>query len=111
MLFCSYYYPIHIAQSICFCTFIPIWIRIILFITDFLNIFDIIISFFRAYYNFEYVLIKKNEKIVTHYLKKILFLILLQLYQSLVFHIIFVLKLNQMEIYALIMMLISNIIF
>ena len=70
MLFCSYYYPIHIAQSICFCTFIPIWIRIILFITDFLNIFDIIISFFRAYYNFEYVLIKKNEKIVTHYLKK-----------------------------------------
>ena len=70
VLFCSIYYPIHIAQSICFCTYIPIWIRVVLFLSDFLNIFDILISFFRAYYNFEFILIKKNEKIVFHYLKK-----------------------------------------
>jgi hypothetical protein len=70
MLFCSFYYPLYIAQSICFCSYIPNGIKIILFITDFLNIFDILISFFRAYYNFEFVLIKKNEKIVKHYLKR-----------------------------------------
>ena len=70
ILFCSIYYPIYTAQSICFCTYIPLWIRFILFFSDFLNIVDILISFFRAYYNFEFVLIKKNDKIVFHYLKK-----------------------------------------
>ena len=70
ILFCSFYYPIHLAQSICFCTYIPVWIRVVLFLTDFLNVFDILLSFFRAYYNFEFTLVKKNDKIIIHYLKK-----------------------------------------
>lgn len=48
-------------------------IKGILFFTDLFNFIDIIISFFRAYYNFEYTLIKKNERIVLHYLKKYFF--------------------------------------
>ena len=70
ILFCSFYYPIYISQSICFCSYISIEIKIILFFTDFLTIFDIILSFFRAYYNFEYNLIKNNKKIVKHYLSR-----------------------------------------
>ena len=70
ILFCSFFYPIHIAQSICFCSIIPNGIIIILFFTDLINIIDILISFFRAYYNFEFVLVKKNEKIIKHYLKR-----------------------------------------
>ena len=72
-LFCCFYYPIYIAQSICFCTFIPNLIKDVLFFTDLINFIDIIISFFRAYYNFEYTLIKKNERIIIHYLKKYFF--------------------------------------
>ena len=68
-LFCSFYYPLYIAQSECFCSYIPNLINCILFFTDFINIIDIILSFFRAYYNYEFALIKKNEKIVRHYLK------------------------------------------
>ena len=70
MLFSCFYYPIYIAKSICFCSYIPSGIKLILFLTDFLNIFDIMLSFFRAYYNFEYVLIKKNKRIIIHYLKE-----------------------------------------
>ena len=68
-LFCSVYYPLYIAQSECFCSYIPKLIRYILFFTDFIDIIDIKLSFFRAYYNYEFALIKKNEKIVKHYLK------------------------------------------
>jgi len=72
-LFGSFYLPIYIAQSKCFCSYIPKAIKIILFFQEFINIIDIIISFFRAYYNFEFVLIKKNDRIVWHYLKKYFF--------------------------------------
>ena len=73
ILFSSFFYPIYIAQSICFCSYIPSGIKGVLFFTDFIAIFDIILSFFRAYYNFEFTLIKNNRKIVTHYLKKYFF--------------------------------------
>ena len=73
ILFCCFYYPIYIAQSLFFCSYIPIGIKSILFLTDFLSIFDILISFFRAYYNFEFTLIIKNERIVKHYIKKYFF--------------------------------------
>ena len=73
ILFCCFFYPIYIAQSICFCSYIPVEIIVICFLTDFLNIFDILLSFFRAYYNFEFVLVKKNDKIVKHYLKRYFF--------------------------------------
>ena len=72
-LFCCFYYPIYIGQSICFCIYIPRFIKDILFFTDIINFIDIILSFLRAYYNFEYTLIKKTERIILHYLKKYFF--------------------------------------
>ena len=73
ILFCTFfgsiYLPLYIAQSKCFCIDIPKAPEIILFFQEALNIIDIIISFFRAYYNFEYVLEKQTKKIVIHYLK------------------------------------------
>ena len=72
-LFCCFYYPIYIGKNICFCSYISSVIKVILFFTDLINIIDILLSFFRAYYNFEYRLIKKTDRIVIHYLKKYLF--------------------------------------
>ena len=68
-LFCSFYYPLFIAQSNCFCSYIPKLTICILLFTDFINTIDIILSFFRAYYNYEFALIKKSDKIVRHYFK------------------------------------------
>ena len=76
-LFSCFYVPIYIAQSKCFCSYMSKPIEYILLFYEFLNIVDIIISFFRAYYNFEFVLEKKNSKIICHYLKKYFFLDLL----------------------------------
>ena len=73
-LFGSFYLPIYIAQSKCFCSYMPKAIEYILFFHEFINIVDIIICFFRAYYNFEFVLVKQNTKIIRHYLKKYFFL-------------------------------------
>ena len=73
-LFGSFYLPIYIAQSKCFCSYMPKAVEYILFFHEFINIVDIIICFFRAYYNFEFVLEKKNTKIIGHYLKKYFFL-------------------------------------
>ena len=67
-LFGSLYLPIYMAQNKCLCSYIPKAIEYILFCYEGLNIVDIIISFFRAYYNFEFVLEKKNGKIIGHYL-------------------------------------------
>ena len=76
-LFFSFYIPIYISQSKCFCTYMPQAIEYILFFFEIINIIDIGISFFRAYYNFEFTLIKKNDKIVVHYLKEYFFIDLL----------------------------------
>ena len=67
-LFSCLYIPIFIAQSKCFCSYIPKFIEYIFLFNDAINIVDIIITFFRAYYNFEFILEKKNKKIVKHYL-------------------------------------------
>ena len=72
-LFSCFYLPIYIAQSKCFCSLIPKAIKVILFFNEFINIIDIGLSFFRAYYNFEFTLIKNTERIIIHYLKKFFF--------------------------------------
>ena len=72
-IFGSFYLPLYIAQSKCFCSYVPKPIEYVLFFHEFINIIDIFISFFRAYYNFEFALIKKTERIVIHYLKKYFF--------------------------------------
>ena len=76
-LFSCLYVPIYIALSKCFCSYMPQPIEYILLFYELLNIIDIIISFFRAYYNFEFFLEKQNSKIICHYLKKYFFLDLL----------------------------------
>ena len=72
-IFVSFYLPLYIAQSKCFCSYVPKPIEYVLFFHEFINIIDIFISFFRAYYNFEFVLIKQTERIVIHYLKTYFF--------------------------------------
>ena len=76
-LFGSIYIPIFIAQSNCLCSYMPEAIQYIFFFHEAINIIDIIISFFRAFYNFEFVLEKQNEKIIKHYLFSYFFLDLL----------------------------------
>ena len=74
IIFFFYYFinsTINLCNQICFC---PLnkkitFSDILLFINDILCIIDIIISFFRAYYNFEYKLVKINYLIIIHYLK------------------------------------------
>ena len=73
-LFGSLYLPIYMSQSKCFCSYMPKTIEYILFFYEFINIIDIILCFFRGYYNFEFALIKKKSKIIKHYLGKFFFL-------------------------------------
>ena len=73
-LFGSIYIPIYIAQSNCLCSYMPKAIEYIFFFHEGINIIDILISFFRAFYNFEFVLEKQNEKIIKHYLLSYFFL-------------------------------------
>ena len=65
------YSTISLCKERCFC---PMNKRItfsdvLLFIYDIFCILDLIISFFRAYYNFEYKLIKSNHLILINFLK------------------------------------------
>ena len=64
---CFIYTPIQIAMSKCFCIDEVSFIKILLIIIDFIFIFDFFINFFRAYYNYEYKLIKNNKQILKKY--------------------------------------------
>ena len=64
-----YYLPIYTSLYISsFKIYHNLGISIIFYITDIIYIIDLISGFFRAYYNFEEVLIKKNTDIYLHYL-------------------------------------------
>ena len=58
--------PINISTSICINDFIVQ--NIINYFMDLMYIFDLILSFFRPYYNFEDQLVYNNNKIIFHYL-------------------------------------------
>ena len=64
-----FYLPIYLAKRVFFCKDISDKNNIILYFIDFIYILDFIINFYRAYYNFDEVLIKKNIKIFIHYFK------------------------------------------
>ena len=64
------YNPIIIAISKCFCINEPIFMKIIMLFIDIVFIFDFFILFFRAYYNYEYKLIKNPQLILINYLTK-----------------------------------------
>ena len=61
---------IDLAKTKCFCPLNKKFTinDVIFFLNDILYILDIIISFFRGYYNFEYVLIKRHSLIIKNYL-------------------------------------------
>ena len=68
-LFCLFYIPLRMAKSKCFCNQENICNQIILYFVDILYIVDFIIGFFRAYYNFQFKIIKKSTRIILHYMK------------------------------------------
>ena len=64
-----FYLPIYISMHISsFSIYHNIISTILLCVLDVIYMFDLVTGFFRAYYNFEEVLIKKNVKICVHYL-------------------------------------------
>ena len=64
-----FYIPLRMARANCFCSDESKTNKALLYFIDILYICDFCISFFRAYYNFQLKLVKKNRNIITHYLK------------------------------------------
>ena len=75
---CFLYTPIQIAFSKCFCIEENIFIKIILICIDIIFISDFFVSFFRAFYNYEYKLIKNNILIIKNFIGGSFFIELLQ---------------------------------
>mgnify|MGYP002624090158 CR=1 FL=1 len=65
---CFIYNPIQIAMSKCFCINEHIFMKIIMCFIDLIFIFDFFVSFNRAFYNYEYKLIKNPKLILKKYL-------------------------------------------
>ena len=76
--FCFLYIPLQISFSKCFCIEEKTYTKILLLLIDAIFIFDFFSSFFRAFYNYEYKLIKDIKHIIKHYLKGMFFIELLQ---------------------------------
>ena len=91
---CFVYNPIQIAVSKCFCINEHIFIKIILCFIDMIFIFDFFVSFFRAFYNYEYKLIKNPRLILKKYLTGNFFFDFLQ---SLPFNIIIIYLCNNKD--------------
>jgi len=64
-----FYIPLKMAKEDCFCSDEHRVNKILLYFIDILYIIDFCISFFRAYYNYELKLVKRNINIIFHYLK------------------------------------------
>ncbi len=68
-----------IAQIECFCSYNNyIFNDIILYLNDIIYLLDLVISFFRGFYNFQYKLTLVNSLIIKNYLKRDFFLDLLE---------------------------------
>jgi len=67
-----FYLPIYLSKKLFFCRNLSIN-EILFYLINFVYIIDLIINFYRAYYNFEEILIKKNYLIFIHYFKTWLF--------------------------------------
>ena len=72
-----FYLPIYLSKRLFFCQEFKDNIAIIFYFIDLNYIIDLIINFYRSYYNFEEILVKKNILIFIHYFKTWLFLDLL----------------------------------
>ena len=63
------YLPFHLAKNLYFCQNIFDVNTIIFYLIDFFYIIDLIISFYRSYYNFDEYLVKQNLLICINYFK------------------------------------------
>lgn len=63
------YYPICLAKNKYFCLNVRKKDSILFHVIDIIYIFDLIINFYKAYYNYNDILIKKNILIFIHYCK------------------------------------------
>ena len=77
-LFNIIYSPFNLTNIKCFCTYELKLVNYIYYFIDFLYIIDLILSFFRAYRNFEFKIISNNKRIIKHYILGQFFLDLLQ---------------------------------
>ena len=77
-IFNSVYTPFYLSNIKCFCSPMKLYIKIIYYFIDFLYLIDLIISFFRAYLDFQFQLIKNNIKIIKHYLNNGFFMDFIQ---------------------------------
>ena len=68
-LYTLFYIPLRMAKAECFCIDEHTLNKALLYFVDILYICDFCISFFRAYYNFQFKLIKNSKSIVIHYLQ------------------------------------------
>ena len=69
IIFEIYYLPVYTSFHISsYKIYTNIFDSVIFYLIDLIYIIDLITGFFRAYYNFEEVLVKKNTDIYSHYL-------------------------------------------
>ena len=68
-LFSFFYIPISIAKSDCFCMNENYYVQILQILIEILYFLDIIVTFFREYYDSDYKLNKNNMKIAIHYIR------------------------------------------
>ena len=68
-----FYLPLYLSQKLYFCRDVNDRITIMFYSIDIIYIFDLIINFYRSYYNFDEILIKKSILICIHYIKTWLF--------------------------------------
>ena len=77
-LFNIIYSPFYLTNIKCFCSPNLKEVNYMYYFIDFLYIIDLILSFFRAYRNFEFKVINNNKRIIKHYITSQFFLDLIQ---------------------------------
>ena len=68
-LYSLFYIPLRMAKNDCFCGNENSFNKVLLYLIDILFIVDFCLGFFKAYYNFQFKIIKNNKRIILHYLK------------------------------------------
>ena len=68
------YFPLYLAKNIIFCRSFASFNNILFYVIDLFYIIDLILGFFRAFYNFDEILIRNSNDICKHYLNTWFFL-------------------------------------
>ena len=70
----QFYFPLYLAKNIIFCRSFASFNNILFYFIDLFYIIDLILGFFRAFYNFDEILIRNSNDICKHYLNTWFFL-------------------------------------